>query len=200
MTGFYYLARLTLVKDERHLDRFDRAFAEAFAGWEALEASAVLAAVDLPPGWLQRMAAAHLTPEERAAIEALGGFDRLMETLKARLAEQQGRHQGGNKWIGTAGTSPFGAHGYNPEGVRIGQDASRRQRAVKVGDRREFRNLDASVELGTRTLKLALKRLGCDEIPAIPSHKPRKKNAIHEINSTCPACHQLAGQPLGPCW
>ena len=159
MTGFYYLSRLTLVKDERHLDRFDRAFAEAFAGLEALEASAVLAAVDLPPGWLQRMAAAHLTPEERAAIEALGGFDRLMETLKARLAEQQGRHQGGNKWIGTAGTSPFGAHGYNPEGVRIGQDASRRQRAVKVGDRREFRNLDASVELGTRTLKLALKRL-----------------------------------------
>ncbi len=114
---------------------------------------------DLPTEWLRRMADKHLTPEERAQVEALGGFDKLMETLKQRLAEQQGRHQGGSKWIGTAGTSPFGAYGYNPEGVRIGQDASRHRRAVKVWDKREFRDLDDGVELGTRNIKLALRRL-----------------------------------------
>ena len=157
--GFYYLARSILVKDERHLDRFDRAFSDSFKGLENLTEADVLAALDLPADWLAKLAEKHLTPEEKAQIEALGGFDTLMETLKQRLAEQKGRHQGGNKWIGTAGTSPFGAHGYNPEGVRIGQETSRHQRAVKVWDKREFRNLDDRVELGTRNIKVALRRL-----------------------------------------
>jgi uncharacterized protein with von Willebrand factor type A (vWA) domain len=157
--GFYYLARSAMVKDERLIDRFDRAFAASFEGLESISAEAVMEAVDLPQEWLEKMAEKHLTEEEKAEIEALGGFDKLMETLKERLKEQQGRHQGGNKWIGTAGTSPFGAYGYNPEGVRIGQDKSRHQRAVKVWDKREFRNFDDSVELGTRNIKVALKRL-----------------------------------------
>ncbi len=156
---FYYFARTAMVKDERHLDRFDRAFSAAFKGLEDLAAEDVLAALDLPADWLRKLAEKHLTEEEKAQIEALGGFDKLMETLKKRLEEQQGRHQGGNKWIGTAGTSPFGAYGYNPEGVRIGQNESRQRRAVKVWDRREFRNLDDTVELGTRNIKVALKRL-----------------------------------------
>ncbi|WP_226625421.1 vWA domain-containing protein [Alloyangia pacifica] len=159
VTGFYYLARTALVKDERHLDRFDRAFAEAFKGLEAISLDDMLEALDLPEDWLRKMAETHLSPEERAEIEAAGGFDKLMETLKQRLRQQQGRHQGGSKWIGTAGTSPFGAYGYNPEGVRIGQEESRHQRAVKVWDKREFRNLDDQVELGTRNIKVALKRL-----------------------------------------
>jgi uncharacterized protein with von Willebrand factor type A (vWA) domain len=157
--AFYYLARTVLVKDERHIDRFDQAFAAAFRGLESIPPEAVIEALDLPPEWLEKLAEKHLTPEERAQIMALGGFEKLMETLRARLAEQQGRHQGGNKWIGTAGTSPFGAHGYNPEGVRIGQDTGRHRRAAKVWDRREFRNLDDTVELGTRNIKVALKRL-----------------------------------------
>ncbi len=157
--GFYYLARSAMVKDERNIDRFDRAFAASFEGLESLSAEAVLKAVDLPEDWLRKMAEKHLSDAEKAEIEALGGFDKLMETLKERLKEQQGRHQGGSKWIGTAGTSPFGAYGYNPEGVRIGQNESRHQRAVKVWDKREFRNFDDSVELGTRNIKVALKRL-----------------------------------------
>lgn len=157
--GFYYLARTAMVKDERHLDRFDRAFAASFSGIEAISLDQVLDAVDLPRDWLEKLAEKHLSAEERAEIKALGGFDKLMETLRQRLEEQKGRHQGGNKWIGTAGTSPFGAYGYNPEGVRIGQDGSRHRRAVKVWDKREFRNLDDSVELGTRNIKVALKRL-----------------------------------------
>jgi len=159
VTGFYYLARTAMVKDERHLDRFDRAFAQAFKGLEAISAQDVLDALDLPGDWLAKLTEAHLTAEERAAVQALGGFDALMAALRARLAEQQGRHQGGSKWVGTAGTSPFGAYGYNPEGVRIGQDQSRHSRAVKVWDKREFRNLDGSVELGTRNIKLALRAL-----------------------------------------
>ncbi|WP_281859693.1 vWA domain-containing protein [Litoreibacter halocynthiae] len=157
--GFYYLARTVMVKDERHLDRFDRAFAHTFQGLEKISPEDVLEAMDLPEDWLRKMAEKHLSAEERAEIEALGGFDKLMETLKKRLEEQKGRHQGGNKWIGTAGTSPFGAYGYNPEGIRIGQDESRHQRAVKVWDKREFRNLDDTIELGTRNIKVALKRL-----------------------------------------
>ena len=159
LDGFYYFARTTMVKDERHLDRFDRAFAEAFSGIEAIAPEAVLEALDLPGDWLAKLAEKHLSDEEKAAIEALGGFDKLMETLRQRLAEQKERHQGGSKWIGTAGTSPFGAYGYNPEGVRIGQDKSRHQRAVKVWDKREFKDLDDTVELGTRNIKVALKRL-----------------------------------------
>ncbi len=157
--GFYYLGHLTMVKDERHIDRYDRAFAHSFSGLDAVSEAEVLQALDLPAAWLEKLAEKHLTPEERAGIEALGGFDKLIETLKQRLAEQKGRHQGGSKWIGTAGTSPFGAYGYNPEGVRIGQDQSRHQRAVKVWDKREFRNLDDQVELGTRNIKVALRRL-----------------------------------------
>ncbi|WP_208348628.1 vWA domain-containing protein [Pseudaestuariivita rosea] len=157
--GFYYLARAAMVKDERNIDKFDRAFAVSFEGLEQISLDQVLQAVDLPAEWLEKMAEKHLSDEEKAEIEALGGFDKLMETLKERLKEQEGRHQGGNKWIGTAGTSPFGAYGYNPEGVRIGQKESRHQRAVKVWDKREFRNLDDTVELGTRNIKVALKRL-----------------------------------------
>lgn len=157
--GFYHLARLTLVKDERHVDRFDRAFAAAFSGLEALSVAQVLDALNLPADWLEKRGEKFLTPEEMARIEALGGFETLMETLRQRLQEQEGRHQGGSKWIGTQGTSPFGAYGYNPEGVRIGQAESRHQRAVKVWDRREFRDLDDRVEIGTRNIKVALKRL-----------------------------------------
>lgn len=153
---FYFLARATLVKDETHYDRFDRIFAAYFDGMEAAFGNAVR---DLPEDWLRRQAELLLSEEERAAIESLGGFDALMEALRERLEEQKERHEGGNKWIGTAGTSPFGAYGYNPEGVRIGQQGSRHRRAVKVWDRREYRNLDDSVELGTRNIKLALRKL-----------------------------------------
>jgi uncharacterized protein with von Willebrand factor type A (vWA) domain len=157
---FYFLSRAALVKDERHLDRFDRVFATCFKGLESTAApgnEGVTA--EIPEEWLRRMAEKLLTKEEQAQIEALGGFEKLMDTLRQRLAEQKGRHQGGSKWIGTAGTSPFGAHGYNPEGVRIGQDKSRHRRAVKVWDKREFRDLDDTVELGTRNMKVALRRL-----------------------------------------
>ncbi|WP_075215612.1 vWA domain-containing protein [Mongoliimonas terrestris] len=155
--AFYHLARTVLVKDEKNIDRFDRVFASVFKGLEgSVEGVAPEA---LPEDWLRKMAERFLTEEEKRQIEALGGFDALMETLKQRLAEQKERHQGGSKWIGTAGTSPFGAYGYNPEGVRIGQDESRHRRAVKVWDRREFRDLDDRVEIGTRQIKLALKRL-----------------------------------------
>jgi len=157
--GFYYLARASLVKDERNLDKFDQVFAHTFKGLEDLSIDDVLNAVDLPEDWLRKMAEKQLSPEEMAEIEALGGFDKLMETLKKRLEEQKGRHQGGSKWIGTAGTSPFGAYGYNPEGVRVGQKEGRHGKAVKVWDKREFRNLDDDVELGTRNIKVALKRL-----------------------------------------
>lgn len=159
LDGFYYFARTAMVKDERHLDRFDRAFAATFEGLEHIDTGEMLEAVDIPKDWIEKLAEKHLTAEERAEIEALGGFDKLMETLKQRIKEQEKRHQGGNKWIGTAGTSPFGAYGYNPEGVRIGQHESRHQRAVKVWDKREFRDLDGNVELGTRNIKVALKRL-----------------------------------------
>ncbi|RYH03249.1 VWA domain-containing protein [Salipiger sp. IMCC34102] len=157
--AFYHLGRTILVKDERHIDRYDRAFAKAFSGLEAIPQEAVMDAVDIPDDWLRKMAEKHLSEEEKAEIEASGGFEALMERLKKRLEEQKGRHQGGSKWVGTAGTSPFGAYGYNPEGVRIGQDKSRHQRAVKVWDKREFRNLDDEVDLGTRNIKVALKRL-----------------------------------------
>lgn len=157
--GFYFLARAALVKDERHIDRFDQVFSHYFRGVEAVGGADGVDVRNLPEEWLRRMAEKHLSEDEKKLIESLGGFDKLMETLKQRLAEQQKRHQGGSKWIGTAGTSPFGAHGYNPEGVRIGQEESRHRRAVKVWDKREFRNLDDTVELGTRNIKVALRRL-----------------------------------------
>ncbi|TMV91079.1 VWA domain-containing protein [Thioclava sp. BHET1] len=157
--SFYIFARTSMVKDERFLDRFDRAFSQAFSGLEAISTEDMLEAVELPDDWLRDALEKHLSPAEKAQIEALGGFDALMDTLRKRLEEQKGRHQGGSKWVGTGGTSPFGAYGYNPEGVRIGQHESRHQRAVKVWDKREFRDFDESVELGTRNIKLALKRL-----------------------------------------
>ena len=157
--AFYFLARTIMVKDERHLDRFDKAFGATFSGLEAITPEQVFNAVDIPADWLEKLAEKHLSAEEKAEIEALGGLDKLMETLKKRLEEQKGRHQGGSKWVGTAGTSPFGAYGYNPEGIRIGQNGSRHQRAVKVWDKREFRNLDDTVELQTRNIKVALRRL-----------------------------------------
>ena len=155
---FYFLARAALVKDERHLDLFDRVFAQTFKGLEAVSGEGAEARA-LPEEWLRRLAEKHLTEEEKKLVESLGGWDKLMETLKQRVQEQQGRHQGGSKWIGTAGTSPFGAYGYNPEGVRIGQNESRHRRAVKVWDRREFRNLADDVEIGARNIKVALRRL-----------------------------------------
>jgi uncharacterized protein with von Willebrand factor type A (vWA) domain len=158
--AFYYLARTSLVKDERFIDRFDRVFAHCFKGVQAVSgATEIVDVAEIPDEWLMRLAEKHLSDEDKRLIESLGGFEKLMETLRQRLAEQKGRHQGGNKWIGTAGTSPFGAYGYNPEGVRIGQKESRHRRAVKVWDERAFRNLDDSVELGTRNIKVALKRL-----------------------------------------
>ena len=157
--GFYYLARAAMVKDERHLDRFDQAFAHAFSGLEQITAEDVIEATEIPAEWLEKLAEKHLTEEERKEIASFGGFDKLMEALRKRLEEQKGRHEGGSKWIGTAGTSPFGAYGYNPEGVRIGQHESRHRRATKVWDKREFKNLDGDVELGTRNIKVAMKRL-----------------------------------------
>ncbi len=153
---FYQFARVCLVKDERHYDRFDRVFGEHFRGAEKLFTAF---GAELPDEWLRALAERILDDEEKAQVAALGGWEKLMETLRHRLREQQGRHEGGNRWIGTAGTSPFGAGGYNPEGVRIGQAGSRHRRAVKVWDRREFANLDDSVELGTRNFKMGLRRL-----------------------------------------
>ncbi|MDX1780766.1 MAG: VWA domain-containing protein, partial [Thalassovita sp.] len=153
---FYYLARAALVKDEALFDRYDRVFAAHFKGVQELFGDAT---AEIPEEWLRKQFERMLSDEEKALVESLGGWDKLMETLRKRLEEQKERHEGGSKWIGTGGTSPFGAYGYNPEGIRIGQQGSRQRRAVKVWDRREFRNLDDSVELGTRNLKVALRRL-----------------------------------------
>ncbi|MGO9982905.1 MAG: vWA domain-containing protein [Rhodomicrobium sp.] len=153
---FYYLSRISLVKDERHLDKFDRVFGHVFKG---LESAVEGISADIPEEWLRALGERLFTDEEKAQIQALGGWDKIMEELKKRLEEQKGRHQGGSKWIGTGGTSPFGAYGYNPEGVRIGQDKNRNFRAVKVWDRRDYKDLDGEVELGTRNIKLALRKL-----------------------------------------
>lgn len=156
VTEFYYLARACLVKDERHLDRFDLVFAQVFKGLETLAQD--VEQRELPAEWLRKLAEKHLTDEEKAQIEAMG-WDKLLETLKQRLEEQKGRHQGGSKWIGTAGISPYGAHGYNPEGVRVGQEGNRSFRAVKVWDKREFKDFDDQRELGVRNMRLALRKL-----------------------------------------
>jgi len=154
---FYFLARTCLVKDERHYDRFDRVFAEVFQGAERLFAE--LTAAQVPAEWLQALAGRVLSEEERRAIESLGGWEKLLETLRERLREQKEAHHGGSKWIGTRGTSPFGSGGYHPEGVRFGEAGARQRRAVKVWERREYRNFDDTVELGTRNMKLALRKL-----------------------------------------
>ncbi len=153
---FYYLSRATLVKDERHIDRFDQVFGHVFKG---AEFTADVIDAMIPAEWLQALTEKYLTDEEKEEIKALGGWDKLMETLQERLKEQKERHEGGNKWIGSDGTSPFGNNGYNPEGVRIGQDKGRHGKAVKVWDKREYKNLDDQVELGTRNIKVALRRL-----------------------------------------
>src|SRR4029077_20867513 len=152
---FYYLSRMALVKDEANYDKFDRAFSEFWQGVETIPGIEA----EIPLEWLLKQVELTLTEEEKKQIAAMGGWEKLMETLKARLEEQKGRHQGGSKWIGTGGTSPFGAYRYNPEGIRIGQDENRNNRAVKVWDKREFRNLDDGVEIGTRNIKVALRRL-----------------------------------------
>ncbi len=151
---FYYLARTTLVKDEAHFDKFDRAFAAYFKGVELLTDFAR----ELPEEWLRKHLELELTPEQKAEIEKLG-WEQLMETLRQRLEEQKERHEGGNRWIGTGGTSPFGAYGYNPQGVRVGQDRGRNRSAVKVWDQRAYRDYDDNLELGTRNIKVALRRL-----------------------------------------
>lgn len=154
--NFYHLSRAALVKDERNYDKFDRVFGTVFKGLENLLQA--MEQAEIPAEWLKKLAEKYLSEEEKKQIEAMG-WDKLMETLRQRLKEQQGRHQGGNKWIGTAGTSPFGAYGYHPEGIRIGQDGNRNNRAVKVWDKREFKDLDGNVELGVRNIKVALRRL-----------------------------------------
>eukprot|EP00439_Symbiodinium_sp_Y106_P089789 s1_g2325.t1 len=153
---FYYLSRSALVKDERNLDKFDRVFSHVFKGLDSLEEGDI---AQIPEEWLKSLTEKFLTEEEKAQIEALGGWEKIMEELQKRLEEQEKRHEGGNKWIGTGGTSPFGADGYNPEGVRIGQKEGRHGKAVKVWDKREYKNLDDGVELGTRNIKMALRRL-----------------------------------------
>ncbi|HVP84618.1 MAG TPA: VWA domain-containing protein [Rhizomicrobium sp.] len=153
---FYFLSRTVLVKDEKNLDKFDRVFGHVFKGLESIDPSLL---AQLPEEWLKALTEKFLSEEEKKQIEALGGWEKLMETLKQRLEEQKKRHEGGNKMIGSGGTSPFGNSGYNPEGVRIGQDMSRHGKAVKVWDQREYKNLDDSVELGTRNIKVALRRL-----------------------------------------
>ncbi len=157
--SFYYLSRASLIKNEKHIDRFDLVFSKVFKGIEDISLEDLLNKVDIPKEWVKKLSEKLLTPEEMEEIKSLGGFDKLMETLKKRLSEQEKRHQGGNKWIGTAGTSPFGAYGYNPEGIRIGQDKSRHKKAIKVWDKREFKDLDDKSELGSRAMKIALKRL-----------------------------------------
>ena len=153
---FYYLSRSTLVKDEKNLDKFDRVFGNVFKGLENIEE---IETAEIPEEWLQLLNEKYLTEEEKKQIEAMGGWEKLMEELKKRLEEQEKRHEGGSKWIGTAGTSPYGAEGYNPEGVRIGQKNNKNFKAVKVWDKREFKNLDDDIEIGIRNIKLALRRL-----------------------------------------
>lgn len=153
---FYYLSRLCLVKDEKHFDKFDRAYDKYFKGIESMDD---LFAEVIPEDWLRAELEKFLSEEEKAKIDALGGFEELMETFKKRMEEQQKRHEGGNKWIGTGGTSPFGANGYNPEGIRVGQKNGRQGRAVKVWEKRGYKDLDGDVTLGIRNIKMALRRL-----------------------------------------
>lgn len=159
LDDFYFLAKTIFVKDETLFDKFDRAFADYFEGIDSVDLFSQLQQQQLPADWLRKEFEKSLSEEEKAKLKSMGGLDKLIETLKKRLAEQQKRHAGGNKWVGTGGTSPFGAYGYNPEGIRIGQDGSRHRRAVKVWDKRQYRNLDANTDISSRNIKLALKQL-----------------------------------------
>ena len=185
---FYYLARAALVKDERNLDRFDQVFGHVFKG---LELTAETLEADIPEEWLRRVATLYLSEEDKKKIAELGGWDTIMEELKKRLAEQKERHQGGNKWIGTGGTSPYGAYGYNPAGIRIGQHESRHRRAIKVWDKREFKDLAGNAEIGTRTIKVALRRLrqfarsGARVRTRSRRHDPRHGREGLSRHSTC---------------
>ena len=156
---FYFLSRSVLIKNEKHIDRFDKVFSNVFKGIENITIDDIFNNIKIPKEWIKKLSEKLLTKSELEEVKSLGGFEKLMETLKQRLSEQVKRHQGGSKWIGTAGTSPFGAYGYNPEGVRIGQNESRHKKAVKVWDKREFKNFDDKAVLGTRSMKIALKRL-----------------------------------------
>ena len=156
---FYYLSRTSLVKDEKNIDKFDQVFASVFGGAQNISIEDLFNFSEIPQDWIEKLAEKFLSEEEKEEIKGLGGFEKLMETLKQRLMEQEKRHQGGNKWIGTAGTSPFGAYGFNPEGIRIGQNETRNQRAVKVWDKRDFKDFDENTDLGSRGMKIALKRL-----------------------------------------
>lgn len=156
LEDFYHLSRATLIKKEQHFDRFDMLFGHYFKGMELIPNQALR---DIPEDWLRKNLEKLLSEEEKAMIEAMGGIEALMERFRQLMEEQNERHEGGNRWIGTGGTSPFGAYGYNPEGFRIGQEGSRHRRAVKVWDKRQFRNLSDDVELNTRNIKLALRRL-----------------------------------------
>ena len=159
VNNFYFLAKTSLVKHEKYLDLFDQIFGKNFSGLETLDLSEIVSKINLPEEWLKKMVEKYLSKKEMDDLEAIGSLEKLLETLKQRVKEQKKRHQGGNKWIGTAGTSPFGAYGFNPEGIRIGQNESRHQKAVKVWDKRLFRNLDENREIGSRSMKVALKRL-----------------------------------------
>jgi len=156
LNNFYYLARTCLIKDEKNVDRFDQVFSEVFQGITSNELNLNS---DIPENWLKNIAGKVFTEEEKKEVQALGGWEKLLETLKARLLEQKRRHQGGTKWIGTGGTSPYGGYGYNPEGVRIGQYENKNFKAVKVWDERTFKDLDHSRALGPRNMKLALRKL-----------------------------------------
>ncbi len=182
---FYYLSRAVYVKDEAHLDRFDQVFGKVFHG---LETTIDTQTAEIPEEWLRKVAELYLSEEEMEKIKSLGSWEEIMETLKKRLEEQQKRHEGGNKWIGTGGTSPYGANGYNPEGVRIGQDKGRHGKAIKVWDKREFKNLDGERELGTRNIKVALRRLrrfaregAADELDLDATIKGTAKKAYLDI-------------------
>ena len=180
INDFYFLSRANFVKDERHLDKFDRVFASVFKNIQSLDEVEI---AEIPEDWLKALSEKYLSEEEKEQIEKMGGWEKLMETLKERLEKQEKRHEGGNKMIGTAGTSPYGAEGYNPEGVRIGQKHSRHKKAVKVWDKREFKNLDDSREIGTRNIKMALRQLrhfardGAPEVLDLPSTIRSSANA-----------------------
>src|SRR5579872_4535062 len=180
---FYYLSRSALVKDERNLDKFDRVFGHVFKGLDLV--SEALSA-DIPIEWLKKLTEKHLTEEEKKLIEAMGGLEKLLETLRQRLAEQKGRHQGGKKWIGTAGTSPFGAYGYNPEGIRIGQDGNRNFRAAKVWDKREFKDPPATSNSARATSRLRCDGCANSRAPA------RRRNSTSTARSRAPRTRDIS--------